>query len=100
MQVEFGPEALDDVEEIARYCLEIRSSLAVRFSLELTEAIGQLAEHPLIGAAIEGYEPLRRWHLATLPYLLIYVLQPDRVQVVQVFHPRRDPDDLREGRLR
>ena len=55
----------------------------------------KLAEPPEIGHQVEGYEDTELREVLVRPYRLIYLIKPDRKDVITVLHYRQLlPDDL------
>lgn len=84
----------------AYYQSEAGSEIALKFLVALDRAVGQVVAKPLIGAQRwpqRGAIELRSWRIRGFPYILFYVLQPDRIDVVRVLHMSRDiPATLRD----
>jgi len=94
--VEFAPEALEEIEEIARRLSESSPSQARRFTAAVALLIKSLESFPHAGPRVPSHPTLRRRTIRSFPHLVMYVVRSDRVYVTQVFHPRRDPAELRK----
>ncbi len=93
------PRARQDLRKItAHYRKEGGSSLALRWTEALEEALRQLADFPGIGspspAATTGIEGLRSLVVSRFPYLIFYIEHVAQVDVLRVLHERRDVPEL------
>lgn len=85
------PAAIDDIEAIWRYFLEIDEALADRFVDTIDGAIASLAQFPERGAARDRIHPGLRGLLIS-PWLILYRVNraTAAVEVVRVIDGRRD----------
>jgi toxin ParE1/3/4 len=93
------PRASQDLRKItAHYRKEGGSSLALRWTAALEEALRQLAEYPGVGsprlASATGIEGLRTLTVSRFPYLIFYIEHVAQVDVLRVLHQRRDVPEL------
>ena len=79
---------MDLVETILHY-ETLAPGLGGRFAAEVERAIGQLLEHPKIGAPDEN--GFRKWVLDTFPYNLRYAESNDLVYILVVESQHRRP---------
>ena len=83
------PEAQSDLDEAYRRYEEQRSGLGRAF-MDCVEAVfDRICERPLLHAVV--YRTVRQTLVRRFPYVVCYVLEGDRVDVVAVFHGHRDP---------
>jgi plasmid stabilization system protein ParE len=98
-QVHLLPEAERELEDAFWWYERQRSGLGLEFLLAFDAAVEGLRRLP------EGHEIVarrtRKALLRRFPYLVLYVVEAERVLVTAVFHGRRDPsrwsDRVREG---
>ena len=91
----FRAAARRDIEEIAdRYTLEASEDVALRFTDALERAAERLSERPLIGSAryaeAAAEAGLRHKRIAGFPYLIFYLTDEHRLEIVRILHVRRD----------
>jgi len=87
--VAFHPEALAEAEAAVRWYAERSVRAAERFLKVLEDAVEQVVAAPSRwGSSSEG---TRRVILQHYPYLLIYRVLPDRIEILAVAHGRRRP---------
>lgn len=89
--VRFRVEAIADIQEIAEYISESDPSAADR----VVQRIYHVA-HNVIGLlplaerfAVET--GAREFPVPGLPYVIVYLAEPELVEIVAVFHTARDP---------
>ena len=98
MRVVFRPEAEADLAAIALFIAEHSVKRAKSFVLRLRERCSVLEAHPQIGRPRpELGDGLRS--LVESPYLLIYRLHDETVEIVEVLHTRRDLPSAIAARL-
>jgi plasmid stabilization system protein ParE len=89
MRVELHPDAMDEARE-ARAWYAVRSAAAAeRFMKELDHAIAEIAEHPIRWPV--HLHDTRRYRLNRFPYLIVYRVHEDRVEVIACQHASRKP---------
>jgi toxin ParE1/3/4 len=83
-----------DIVEISDYYTEIFPDLADRFADEIDSSFKQLRDRPEIGSPRFSYllpdHSLRIWQFDRFPFLVLYRLQNDLVDLLRVLHERRD----------
>jgi plasmid stabilization system protein ParE len=87
--VEVHPLAADEAEAAERWYRERNETAATRFRRELDRAVGLIAERP--EAAPPYVANTRRFLLRRFPFVVVYRVFSERVQVVAVAHARRRP---------
>ncbi len=92
MRVHWARAASRHVEEIGDYIARVDAAAADRMLLRIREQAETLAEHSHIGRAgrVEG---TRELVISGSPYIAVYRVREDDVEIVAVFHAaRRWPD--------
>ena len=89
LPIQIHPEANIELEEAASWYDQQRTGLGRRFLATVKQAIGKIRNSPKMHAAF--YRNVRRHVLSRYPYKILYRIQQDHVQIVAVFHGRRDP---------
>lgn len=88
-QVDFHPLAVDEAVAARAWYFEIRPTLAEEFHRELERSIERIAAAPGRWA---GYlHGTRVYLLPRFPYLIVYRLIDDQLQVIAVQHANRRP---------
>jgi len=83
------PEAEADLDEAYRWYEEQRSGLGSEF-IECVEAVfDRIAARPELHAVV--YRNVRQTLVRRFPYVVCYVFEENRVDVLAVFHGQRDP---------
>ena len=84
----WSPESLDDLRNIAAWLAprDARAGLAALRAIRA--AADRLTDYPRIGRAID--EPFRVLGVRTTPYLIIYRLHGDAIDIIRVRHRRED----------
>lgn len=103
--VELRLRAEEDIDAaLDRYVDEGGSALAMHFIDAIERAVGQIGRHPLAGSLKYSFDlglpELRSWPVPKFPYVIFYVVSPDRIDIWRILHARRDitndlirPDD-------
>jgi len=88
-KVVFGQRALTALQELEAYLVE-RSPIGARNVItEIHRTADLLGHFPMIGTAIP--DTSTRYHVTRkYKYRLVYRLREDRVEILQVYHPRQD----------
>jgi plasmid stabilization system protein ParE len=66
-----------------------RPGLGVDFAARVQAVFDRIGANPLLHAAV--FADVRKAVVARFPYSVFYRAEPARVQVLAVFHNRRDP---------
>lgn len=94
-------DAEQDVAEIVRWYDEQGAGLGKDFLADLARIVARLSRWPESGSHV-GLRT-RRALLARFPYLILYVLREDRIEITAVCHlarhPRRWSDRVQEAAL-
>lgn len=85
MEVRWSPEAAADFTAIVRYIREDNPSAALRVGRAIHNAIAQLNTFPNRGRSgrIDG---TRELPLASLPFIVVYRVRENAVEIVRVLH--------------
>ncbi len=84
-----SPQARRDLIDIWKYIAKDSIQNADRLYERLYEAFAVLGSHPAIGRASDEIEPeTRRFPVGN--YLIYYRIRRQRVQILHVFHGKRD----------
>ena len=87
--------AIDDADTAFDYLqAQARPGTAENFVDDLERAFGLLVRHPLTGSLRFAFEldipNLRTWSLERFPYLMVYVVSDDEIDVWRILHTSRD----------
>jgi plasmid stabilization system protein ParE len=82
-------EAKAELEAAFDYYEAQRPGLGVDFVARVQEVFDRISVNPLLHAAV--FADVRKAVVARFPYCVYYRAEPTRVQVIAVFHDRRDP---------
>ncbi len=88
MRVIFSPEAQVDLRRIQSYISRDNPSAAARTARRLIEACDGLEFFPERGR--HGKQPGARELTTAPPYLIVYRVRPDIVQILRIWHGRQD----------
>ncbi|MEN6336072.1 MAG: type II toxin-antitoxin system RelE/ParE family toxin [Phycisphaerales bacterium] len=94
MNVWFHPEARIELLESIAYYGSHEPSLGVRFLDGITEAIRRIERHPNSYPRVP--DTWRQCRIPRFPYGLVYVVTPDRIEIIAVVHLRRRPGYWRD----
>lgn len=92
--VRFGPEALQELADAARWYEETRAGLGSMFLDAVDATVRSVASWPASGARVEGVAEaldIRRAPVSRYPYHLAYLVADDGIHVLAVAHDRRQP---------
>jgi toxin ParE1/3/4 len=94
VQLNITRVARRDILEISDYYADISLGLAERFAEEIKSSFNQLCDSPEIGSPRFAYllpdHSLRTWQLDRFPFLVLYRLDTDFIELLRVLHERRD----------
>ena len=88
--VRVHPEARRELRQACDYYKDIDPDLAMRMLREHAVALRYIAGFPEAGAPL--FDSYRHVVLPHFPYLIAYAVTAHSVNVLAVFHVRRDPD--------
>lgn len=85
----FHPGVEDDLRSALDYYEAFDPALPGRFEARMDEQIERLALFPESGAIL--FESYRRVLLTRFPYLAVYLVRDDLIDVLALLNTRRDP---------
>ena len=91
MQIGWTEQAISDLSEIEDYIAQDKPEAARRVATHLWSSVEHLAEFPRVGRP--GRRPDTR-ELTIPPYVITYRLRPDRLEILSVWHGRRERGKL------
>ena len=83
------PRAEHDIQSAFEWYESQRTGLGAEFLATLRERLEAVRDHPESSPVL--YRGIRRAVLSRFPYLIFYVVRPDRVSVLAVLHYARNP---------
>ncbi len=99
LRVDLQQDALDDLREIVKYITQISGSreIAHRFAKRIRERCLRIGNSPRAGRARNDLKP----GLHTVPFersaVICYLVEADRVLVVNIFYGGRDFESILRG---
>ncbi|HKO36377.1 MAG TPA: type II toxin-antitoxin system RelE/ParE family toxin [Pyrinomonadaceae bacterium] len=93
MIIRFTPEADDELAEARQWYARQRERLDVEFMQSIDEALTRVVTNPNQYPIV--YRTLRRAVVRRFPFALFYEFTTEAIQVIAVFHSRRDPQRWR-----
>ena len=91
MQIGWTEQALSDLAEIEQYIAQDKPEAARRVAAHLWSSVEHLAEFPRLGKP--GRRPGTR-ELVVAPYTITYRMRTDRLEILSVWHGRRQRQPL------
>ena len=86
--------ALRDMEQARAYYQREAAHMTAAFATELDAALLHLQRQPGMGSPRWGLQlglpGLRAWPLTLFPYILMYRLTPEKIQLLRVLHQSTD----------
>ena len=89
MIIRFTPEADAELAEARQWYARQRDNLDAEFMQSIDEALTRIATSPNQYPIV--YRTLRRAVVRRFPFAVFYDFETDEIQVIAVFHSRRDP---------
>lgn len=89
MKVKWSLPAQADLREFYESALEQDPTYALNLAEALDVAISQLLEFPRSGSPV-GAAGHRKWRLKRAPFLMIYKIDENLLQILRVYHERQD----------
>ncbi len=84
------PDAAEEIKQTTAFYNKQQAGLEKRFIEDLEDGIERICAHPLRYKIVEG--AVRKHRLEHFPYLLIYQVQNEQVEIIALMHLRREPD--------
>ncbi len=89
MRVVWTDRAKARLRQIHAYIAQDQPLNAERMVDRLTQRVAQLADHPRSGRMVEKYRRADLRELIEAPYRIVYLILPDRIDIVTVRDTRR-----------
>jgi len=90
MIIRFTPDADVELAEARRWYAHQREDLDVEFMERIDDALSRVVSNPDSYPIV--YRTLRRVVVRRFPFAVFYEIAGDEIQVIAVFHSRRDPE--------
>ena len=90
MIIRFTPEADAELTGAREWYSHQRKDLDLEFMQCIDNVLSRIADNPRVFPLV--YRELRRAVVQRFPFAVFYELTSDDVQVIAVFHSRRDPE--------
>ena len=90
MIIRFTPEADLELTEAREWYSHQRDDLDLEFMQCIDNALSRVVSNPLLFPIV--YRELRRVVVSRFPFAIFYEVSSNEIQVVAVFHSRRDPE--------
>lgn len=94
LPVKLHPEAVIEAREARAWYAQRSPTAATRFLFELDRAIDEIAQHP--NRWPTHLHGTRRYRLRRFPFLMVYRVRDDVVEVIACQHARRRPGYWRD----
>ena len=89
MIVRFTPEADNELAEARQWYAHQRNDLDLEFMQSIDDALSRVVANPQQYPMV--YRTLRRCVVRRFPFAIFYTVSADEIEVVAVFHSRRNP---------
>src|SRR3972149_1530585 len=89
LKIVFRPEAEAELKEAYQWYENQRKGLGSDFLLCIEAAISSIQRNPEIYPVV--YKNVRRALIRRFPYGIFYLIKPEQVVVIAIFHAYRDP---------
>lgn len=89
LEVHVGHEAEDEFRTAFLWYESKRAGLGDEFLLCVEALFDTIARHPMRYRIV--HEDIRKALVRRFPYAVFYVPEPERIQVIAIFHGSRDP---------
>jgi plasmid stabilization system protein ParE len=90
MIIRFTPEADAELAEARQWYARQREDLDLVFMQSVDEALSRIRANPNQYPVV--YQSLRRVVVRRFPFAVFYEVTADEIQIIAVFHSRRDPE--------
>jgi toxin ParE1/3/4 len=95
-QITWSARAVGHLENACQFIAQTSEQNAEEFAANVRDTVGQLAQHPRLGATVPEYEREDVREVLVHKYRIIYRLRNEDVEIVSVIHgarrlPRRPP---------
>lgn len=89
MRLRWTQRALDEFENAHDYIAQDNPGAAQEIAQRILDATLKLLDHPHIGRVGED-EDTREWRVQRTPYLLVYAIKDDVIELLRVWHTKRE----------
>ena len=96
LPVVLTPEARQEYDSAFDYYESRRAGLGTAFAGRVRDVLTRIGNSPKMHGIVSG--DIRKAVVSKFPYCVYYRERADRVEVIAVFHTRRDPADW-QGRV-
>ena len=96
MIIRFTPEADAELAEAREWYAHQREDLDLEFMNSIDDALSRIVASPHKYPNV--YRSLRRYVVRRFPFAIFYDVAADEVEVIAVFHSRRDPERWKSRR--
>ena len=86
----FTPEADAELTEARQWYSHHRKELDLEFMQCIEVALSRIQSNPRLFPVVYG--GLRRAVVRRFPFAILYEVEAEEIQIIAVFHSRRDPD--------
>jgi plasmid stabilization system protein ParE len=90
MIIRFTPDADAELADARQWYARQRENLDQEFMESIDDALSRIVRNPLLYPIV--YRTLRRTVVRRFPFAVFYEVTADEIQVIAVFHSRRDPE--------
>jgi len=90
MIIRFTPEADAELAEARQWYAHQHEDLDIEFMERIDDVLSRIVRNPELYPVV--YRALRRAVVRRFPFAVFYEVTADEVQVIAVFHSRRDPE--------
>lgn len=89
-RIEWTREAQSDFAKIDDHYADIAPEFADKVGRLALKSARFLTDYPGIGEKLDGNSDVRKWHVETTAFLLLYRVLPGRIQILRVRHAHED----------
>ena len=90
MQVRWSRPAVEDLEQIGEWIERDNPEAARRVARTIYDECGRLKDFPDLGRASRRMAGRRELTFAPLPYVVVYQVKPDVIEISRIFHGAQD----------
>jgi len=90
MELRWSIPAAEDLERICEWIERDNPEAARRVARTIYEECGRLKDFPNIGRASRRMPGRRELTFAPLPYIVVYQVTPNAIQISRIFHGAQD----------
>jgi toxin ParE1/3/4 len=90
MEIRWSLPAADDLKRICAFIERENPEAARRVAMAIYKGIAQLKEFPGMGRMSAGLSGWRELVFAPLPYIAVYRVREDVIEIARIFHGAQD----------